>query len=91
MTWSGEAAVVFRSTAAINNSPGRQLPFLPNSRNLAFVEVVRHQKTLFGMYIIVWHVVGRKTFFSVFQKLVSFELQALANAWHLLMLFGIFE
>ena len=27
----------------------------PNSRNLAFLKVVWHEKMVFGMYVIVWH------------------------------------
>ena len=29
-----------------------------NSRNLAFFKVISHEKILFGMYVVVWHVFG---------------------------------
>jgi len=36
-----------------------RLAFLrPNSRNLAFLKVVWHEKVVFGMYVIVWHCFG---------------------------------
>jgi len=30
----------------------------PNSRNLPFFKVVWHEKMVFGMYVIVWHIFG---------------------------------
>ena len=50
-----------------------RLAFLrPNSRNLAFLKVVWHEKMVFGMHVIVWHFFGlfwwcwhEKTMFGV--------------------------
>jgi len=53
---------------------------MPNSRDLAFFNVVWHEKMLFGMYVITWRVlgffngVGRKSAVWHF-KLVSFEVK----------------
>jgi len=55
---------------------------MPNFKNLTFVKVVWHGKMLFGMYIIVWHIlaffsyVGRiNILFGIFEKLVSIQLK----------------
>ena len=35
--------------------PGWHIFLRSNSRNLAFLKVVWHEKMVFGMYVIVWH------------------------------------
>jgi len=32
--------------------------FMPNSRNLAFLKVFRHEAVLFGFYVIIWQAFG---------------------------------
>jgi len=61
------------------------LAFLrPNSRNLAFFDVVWHEKMVFGMYVRVWHFlaffdgVGMKKHCH-FLKLLA---QLLLSAWN---------
>jgi len=54
-----------------------RLEFLiPTSRKLAFVKVVWHEKTLFGMFLTFLSGVGcKKAMFGNFKNLLSFELE----------------
>jgi len=66
-----------------------------NSRKLALFKVVRYDKTLFGMYVIVWYVaffcgVDRKKKFAIFKNLsvLSFRtfsacLTFIDAVWHI--------
>jgi len=64
-----------------------RLAFLwPNSRNLAFFEVVWREKTLFGMYVIVWHFFGLFLMLLARKNIVWHFLKPLAqlllSAWN---------
>ena len=76
MRWSPFALSCIASRVA-------RLAFLgPNSRNLAFFEVVWHEKMVYGMYVIVWPflmVLAWKNIVWHFLKLLA---QLLLSAWN---------